>query len=114
MNHIVQTVIQIITIPEVAGALATLAVALLVKSKILTEIDIKRAGAIVEKARGFILHDEGKVLDAMKEASAITHLKIQDVKPIVAAVKTQIQGNDTNRKKIQRAARAVLRGWLKF
>ncbi len=109
----IKMIFDFITIPEVAGMLALIALALLLKSKILTELDIARAKKILGDV-GNILHDAGALLNKAREATDGTKLTLKDVKPIIEDVKTQVAGTDSARKKIQRTARAILRGWMRL
>lgn len=95
-------VLNVLLTPEVLATLLTIIIALLVKSKILTEQDIAKAKNMVEKG-----HELWEITDQ-------TRLKIPEVAKIVAESKGASPATDTTKKRVSRAARTLLRGWLKF
>ncbi len=84
--------------PEVVAGLLTLIIALLVKSKVITEKDVATATKMVKS---------GNALTTITDATKHTM-------PEVVALAAELDKPDTNRKKIQRIFRKVLRGWLRF
>jgi hypothetical protein len=91
-------VFDFMTQPEVVSFLATVIVAILIKLKIVTEKDVVKAKTMIKKE--FPVEE-------------ITNV-VKMTKPQVEIIKAEMQGPDTNRKKIQRAGRKLLRGWLGF
>ena len=93
--------------PEVVTLLLTLVLALLLKSKLLTEADVARAKRMLDSGRA-------EIEDTARKVTDVTKLTLPEVQAIAKDVKEQTAGGDSTRKKAQRAARAVLRGWLRF
>jgi 2-keto-4-pentenoate hydratase len=91
-------ILKVLLTPDVFCLLLTIILTLLVKSKIITEKDIAAAKDMLAQGKRI-----SEVTDAVKMTA-----------PAVEVIKAEMQSPDTNRKKAQRAARAVLRGWLKF
>ena len=100
--------------PETVMLLLAIVIALLLKSKILTEKDIKTAKDALkegfERFEGF-----GGSIEAVKsKITDKTGLTLPQVTAIAKDIQVQVSGGDSDRKKVQRAARAALRGWLRF
>lgn len=92
-------VLDILLTPEVFGGLVALVVALLIKSKVITEAQYKTAKTMI---------------DGGNRASDITDKTRLTIQEVAHELATASGPGDSNRKKIQRGARKLLRGWLKF
>ncbi len=97
----------ILSDPEVISTALIIILAFMVKAKWVSEKDVATAKSIAHSIEGDVKDVASKVTDA-------TGLTLPQAKEIVKEVKATVSGPDTNRKKIQRALRAILRGWLKF
>jgi len=94
MNEYVKVVLDLIMNPEVIEMLGVIIIALLIKSKIITETEIAKAKKILKKGKATI-----------SDVTDMTKLTVSQVEQVVG---------DSNSKKIQRVARKLLRGWLKY
>jgi len=109
MIHVIEKLLT----PEIAALLLSIIVLLLAKSKFFTERDFARARRMLDIGM------------TAAEAAQKTRLKVKEIKTEAeeAGLLSTATGADspapaspapdTNRKKIQRAARALLRGWLR-
>jgi len=100
-----QTIEKLLT-PEIAAALLGIVVLLLAKAKIFTEADFARARRMLDIGM------------TAAEAAQKTRLKVKEIKAeaeeagLLSAAPEALTP-DTTRKKVQRTARALLRGWLR-
>jgi hypothetical protein len=90
--------VELLMNPEVAGGLFTLLVAVLVHNKLVDAKDVQFAKNMLT---------EGK---AVSEITDVVNLTA----PAVKVIQVEMESPDTNRKKVQRTARTLLRGWLRF
>ena len=88
--------------PENVGLALTLALVLLAKTKYVNEATRKTIAKMLE---------DGAPVGEIAASTTATAGKVLSIKREIEAFGAS---PDTNKKKIQRAARAALRGWLKF
>ena len=90
-------VMKVLCTPEVVSLLLVLITAILVKLKYVTEADIATAKRMLKGGDKTI----SEITDAVKLTA-----------PAVEAIKVEMESPDTNKKKINRAARKLFKGWL--